>query len=247
MWLPWLLLLRGRYDSAQTAPFHPFIHNFGNVGALGMLHAAFAPLATERIDALAYGGRNLRRELAQDLARVHGSRASVLDVGCGVGILAGELAAAGFERVRAVDTSDEMLAVARCRNRGVTGVSFERANGVDVDAEVDVAVALMLTHEMPRVAHEELISNLARCTAAASGETWIVDIDPAYEPSLAMLSGEPYLPEYLRDIDETVRRCAERESLRLSGRAMYEGHVRVWVLAHATPARSPADQTARAA
>ena len=51
------------YDCARTAPFHPRIHNMGNVGPGGVVHAACAAMATRWIDVVAYEGRNVRREL----------------------------------------------------------------------------------------------------------------------------------------------------------------------------------------
>ena len=39
------------------------IHNLGNTGPLGNLHAATAPLMTKFIDKTAYGGRNVRKEV----------------------------------------------------------------------------------------------------------------------------------------------------------------------------------------
>ena len=46
------------YD--ETYWLNPYIHTLGNVGALGALHAALAPLSTHLIDNLAYGGIDIR-------------------------------------------------------------------------------------------------------------------------------------------------------------------------------------------
>ena len=56
-----------KYD-IHTAPFHPRIHNFGNTGFFGAVHAASAPLATKIIDLLAYDGRNMRRSSPSSLS-----------------------------------------------------------------------------------------------------------------------------------------------------------------------------------
>lgn len=40
--------------------FNPTIHNFGNIGFLGTIHAVLAPVSTKVIDILAYDGENIR-------------------------------------------------------------------------------------------------------------------------------------------------------------------------------------------
>ena len=75
----WMLALL-----AAAPPYwrDPRIHNLGNVGAGGGLHAARAPLATRVIDRVAYDGRDVRQEALD--ARVPRT-ATVVDLCCGVG------------------------------------------------------------------------------------------------------------------------------------------------------------------
>jgi hypothetical protein len=40
--------------------YNPSIHTFGNIGVLGALHAALAPITTKIIDVLAYDGQDVR-------------------------------------------------------------------------------------------------------------------------------------------------------------------------------------------
>lgn len=40
--------------------YNPSIHTFGNIGVLGALHAALAPIATKIIDVAAYDGQDVR-------------------------------------------------------------------------------------------------------------------------------------------------------------------------------------------
>jgi hypothetical protein len=40
--------------------YNPTIHTFGNVGVLGALHAALAPISTKIIDVVAYDGQDIR-------------------------------------------------------------------------------------------------------------------------------------------------------------------------------------------
>lgn len=219
------------YNCSRTAPLHPAVHNFGNTGILGALHARFAWLATKRIDEVAYEGRNMRRELVATLNETHfGAR--VLEVGCGAGTLTYELVRArAFQSIVAVDVSNEMIDVAK--EKVPQGVQFRIENGVDIeDTDVDVAIACMVAHEMPLVAHRELAGVMLAATRNASGEVWFVDIDPSYIPSVMMLSGEPYVERYLSRFNDTLFEYAFEHGVRCETFPVIDQHVRAWVLKH---------------
>lgn len=225
----------GRYDCARTAPFHPSIHNLGNVGPLGSMHARGARVVTSLIDKVAYGGRDMRSEVAEVMKRSHPESLSVLEVGCGVGTLTKHLASR-FESVIAVDTSKQMLHVAK--QQSVEGVELLEMNGVDVAEHVraSVSISCMMFHELPKCAHKEVLRSMI--AASDLEEAWIVDIDTTYTPSFTMLSGEPYLPDYLENIDSTIESVCGELSLELETFPVVEGHVRAWILR--PPVRSEA-------
>lgn len=216
----------GVYTCARTAPFHPYIHVLGNVGRMGQVHATFAETATRVIDCVAYKGTDMRKDLAQQV-RDRSPRANkVVEVGCGVGTLTRHLGGQ-FPSVVAVDTSAEMIAVAR--DRDPTSV-YKVQNAIDVDATADVAMACMLFHELPRNAQLDVLHSMHDCVREANGAVWVVDIDPQYVPSRAMLAGEPYMPSYLESISETMYSFAEQGALCVDTFAVIPGHVRAWVL-----------------
>jgi 2-polyprenyl-3-methyl-5-hydroxy-6-metoxy-1,4-benzoquinol methylase len=218
------------HNCIRTAPYHPAIHNFGNHGLLGRIHATCAQFATELIDRKAYDGRVMRRELAELLSsrRSEAHDVRLVEVGCGVGTLTEHLVRVPGFSVHAVDTSREMLRVARTR---VSNATFELLNGADVGSlQVDVSVASMVMHELPKNAHEELLRSMAECVRGSSGEVWIVDIDPGYQPSWMMLSGEPYVTAYLEEFDDTVHRVSDALGWACTSFPLIEGRVRGWVL-----------------
>lgn len=45
--------------------FNPTIHNFGNIGFLGTIHAVLAPVSTKVIDILAYDGESIRDRVSK--------------------------------------------------------------------------------------------------------------------------------------------------------------------------------------
>lgn len=212
---------------SRTAPFHPAIHNMGNVGRMGALHADGAWFFTRLIDALAYEGRNMRAEFSKGLAEIRPKDSSILEVGCGVGTLTAELEKCEFSNVNAVDTSQEMINKAREYTK--TSV-YSNMNGVDAHLnfeDIDVAIVCMVMHEMPTCAHSELIQSLLKATRR-DGEIWLIDIDPMYSPSVSMLAGEPYLPSYLANVEETIHKEAEMHYVNTL--QVIPKRVRAWVI-----------------
>ena len=61
-------------------PFDPRIHNLGNIGLRGKIHAKIAPYFTKAIDLIAYGGVDVRK---QELEKY--TNKTILDFGCGTG------------------------------------------------------------------------------------------------------------------------------------------------------------------
>ena len=69
---------------------------------------------------------------------------------------------------------------------------------------------MFATHEMPRNARMKVLANAKRI---AKKKVIFVDIDPNYTPSETMLSGEPYVLEYKRNIDIDFFSAYKREVL----------------------------------
>lgn len=237
----------GVYNCARSAPYHPSIHQLGNTGIMGQVHAQGAWCVTRIIDRVAYRGRNMRQEVAHDVVqtltrKLHDRPVRILEIGCGVGTFTHELdieCAKAFDdyNITAIDTSAEMLMYAM--DHISEHVKLTQLNGVDAgvstETTYDVAISVMMLHEMPRVAHEEMIHALFRAThdGIDGGEIWLVDIDPMYTPSGSMLSGEPYVPEYLQTIDETVNTMCTKRHKTVNTFSVVEGHVRAWVIRRA--------------
>ena len=220
------------HSSIHTAPFHPNIHVLGNTGIGGIVHARTARSATHLIDKCAYGGRNMRREAAARLASVYdGKQSSILEIGCGVGTLTQELVRAGFCDITAVDTSLEMLSVAK---QTVPGVKYEQINGADVSKSVDVAIACMVCHELPKNANQQLVDAMCERVRERNGNVWIFDIHTLFTPSHTMLSGEPYLPDYLETFDDVMRRKGSSDMFVYNTFPIIPKHVQAWVLTHRT-------------
>lgn len=227
----------GVYNCARSAPFHPSIHSLGNVGVGGWVHAKMALQATAVIDCAAYKGTPVRRSIAHRLASSHAGT-SILEIGCGVGTLTSELIETGaFRSVTAMDTSEQMLSVARRRAPGAT---YLAQNGVDAAGyNVDVVVSAFVMHEVPEQGHNELLTAFLDATRKRRGDVWIFDISLDYQPSAPMRLGEPFVDEYLSNFETTVRRVADDSDVVLESFSVMDGHVHAWVLRHRIRSTSP--------
>ena len=184
-------------NAAQTSYWNdPRIHNFGNCGWRGLLHALVVPIATHAIDRFAYGGIDVRKQIHETLIP---DNYDVVDLGCGVGF-----SPARNGRVTGVDSSEQMLTVARMRR---PDVSFERGNSETWGASgcCDMATIMYNMHEMPSKARLRVLLNAQRI---ARRSVMVVDIWPGFKPTAMMLSGEPYVLDYLENIDAEVKASA---------------------------------------
>lgn len=182
--------------------YDPRIHTFSNIGIGGRIHALMAPFFTYLIDKLSYSGLDVRKKIHETIE----PEASVLDLCCGVGFSAAPGATC-------VDTSNEMLDVARWRRPDCT-IDFGNAETYGEDDSFDVVTMMFATHEMPMAGRRRVLRNALR---VARKEVIIVDIDPDFEETLkakpmagkSFLSGEPYVLEYLENMDGDVRASAQ--------------------------------------
>jgi SAM-dependent methyltransferase len=183
------LLTKARASGERPYYFDRRMHTLGNTGVGGVVHAALAPAATRCIDLLAYGGRDVRAEVARAHVRPGDT---VVDLCCGTGT-------STLPGAVGVDTSGAMLRVARCRRRDATFV-MANAESVVAPAAFDVATIFFALHEMPRHARLAVLTNARRLARRVV----VCDIASTYTASGAMLRGEPYLLDYLRHIDDDV-------------------------------------------
>lgn len=203
-----------RVSLASQPPywFDPRIHNLGNAGPGGALHALVAPLATRALDA--HFRQDVRARVRSRLP--DGWR--VIDLGCGTGQSTprGELG---------VDTSLQMLAVAQLLHPETT-FAQGNAESFGEDMSCDVALLSFVLHEAPFDARERMLRNSLRI---ARKLVLVLDIAPTFVPPRAMLRGEPYLLDFQSHIESQIAMlppaCAAPRSFEL-----VESSVRLWAI-----------------
>ena len=186
-----MLLVFTLIKLALIIPYYydPRIHNLGNIGVKGKIHAEAALISTKIIDVVCYNGLNIRDEIMKDY-----TNNSVLDLCCGVGI-------STMNNSIGIDTSIEMLEVAKKINTNKE-FHFGNAEIYNPEEKTDIVTCMFAFHEMPLTAHCKIIENAINI---AKKEIIIVDISSYYKPKQIMLTGEPYLLNYLKNIDYTLR------------------------------------------
>ena len=212
------------------------IHNFGNIGLGGQLHALLAPHATNMIDNKCYNSINIRQLILskynQEFYKKYERLPKLIDLCCGTGT-------STASNQLGIDTSEEMLSQAiNIKNNNInnnikqslktqthTHTQFLKGNAENYGQpqEFDTATLMFAFHEMPNYAHHKIIKNAKKITTHA---IIIVDIDPSYSPSKIMLSGEPYLLNY----KDTIQNILTHHQF--SYLEYIPNHVGLWYFSH---------------
>ena len=207
--------------------FDDRIHNMGNIGFTGWLHAQVSPFASKIIDNIRYNGNDIRQEVIKnyenEFIKEINKKPKILDMCCGIGT-------STLINQTGIDSSRQMIDKAKSirnsknlhmRNGRKIHTKYKIGNAeiYGKNKEFDCVSIMFAMHEMPNYAHVNIIKN---CKRISKYNIIIVDISPNYKPSDIMLAGEPYLIEYLKTFDNFMKN-EEFEYVEL-----IDNHVRVW-------------------
>lgn len=211
-------------SSDSDYPYDPRIHNFGNIGFGGKFHAMMARPITKVIDNAAYDGVNVRQKIVNNMTD---SPSIISDWCCGVGMSTDALA---YRYPNAtftgVDTSPEMLEVAKKLSPSKAIFLMDNAESVVLPEPADLITIMFGFHEIPQEGRRKILEN-ARKNLADAGHLLVVDIDMTYTPSPLMLSGEPYIMDYLANVQQDI----VDEFPDNIEKVIVPGHVRLWYCA----------------
>lgn len=185
--------------------YNPVIHNMGNIGISGNIHAATSPIFTRFIDFKAYKGIDVRKEIYKNLD------GKILDLCCGTGF-------STKPGSTAIDTSKQMLRFANIYNPGSDYI-FGNAETFGEYKTYDTVTCMFAFHEIPTDGQEKIIRNAMRL---ARKNIIIADITTEYNPNKVMLSGEPYIENYLKNIDFTMDKYNFKKTIK------YNKRVNIW-------------------
>lgn len=182
------------------------IHNSGNIGLGGKLHAFTAPYTSKLIDKISYNNENVRLHSLFNCRNyiTDSYEKCVLDFGCGVGISTtaiNNLYPKSF--IRGLDCSVSMLN--NCPK--YTNMKFEKEyvhKTTYPDNSVDFINCMFLFHEVPDFGRKEIFDEINRILVPG-GYLNILDIRLSYEPNKFMLAGEPFLLDYLKNFNDELK------------------------------------------
>ena len=205
----------------------PRIHNMGNIGFGGWVHAQLAPYATKYIDNIRYGGTDIRGMLIKNYQNYYkneyNSHPKMIDMCCGIGI-------STMINQTGIDTSIQMINKAKSlrnnknihmrKNRKIhTKFKLGNAENYGKYNEYHCSTIMFALHEMPLDAQQKVINN---CLRISSNNVLIMDISPTYQPSDIMISGEPYLYKYLNNINSLMK------FYKFNSIEVIPNHVKLW-------------------
>jgi len=179
----------------------PRLHMFGNYNSF---HANVAPIFTEMLDRFVYN-TNLRKHVCEEILSkfLPANNSSILDVGCGSGVSSFSLSTSfNKSNIYAIDTSFEMLKVASSqRSNKNLNYEFGNVHYYSLD-NIDMATLMFVLHEVPRDARLSMLKRLSKSVDTVA----VLDISQDYSPSRGMLYGEPYLFDYLENINNDMEK-----------------------------------------
>lgn len=205
----------------------PRIHNMGNIGFGGWIHAQLAPYATKMIDIIRYNNNDIRKLLIENYISFYknefGKNPKMLDLCCGIGL-------STAKNQTGIDTSPQMIEKAKkiinSKNYQLhigknlfTKFKIGNAENFGNNKDYDCTTIMFAMHEMPSDAHVRVIEN---CFRISRNNIIFMDISPTYKPSDIMISGEPYLNNYLSKFDKLM------EEYNFNNIEIVEDHVRLW-------------------
>lgn len=188
-------------------PYNPNIHNLGNIGWKGKFHAKLANVFIEQADKNLY-----KYSIRERIINTQDYRKSILDIGCGVGY-----STQYNPKSLGIDTSPEMIAQAKS-NFPKKNFKIGHAEFFKSQYKFDIVTSMFLLHEVPQEHRINIIKNAMK---NCKEKIIIVDIASNYKASPFMLAGEPYLKDYLKNIDNDLSLFTKY--------IIKENHVHMWV------------------
>ena len=133
-------------------PYDPRIHNFGNIGLGGKIHAALARPITRLIDIAAYNGEDIRYTILQKLKKENSINPSFISDWCCGAAMSTDALYQTFKNssIISVDTSNEMIAVAKKSSDSLAEFIIDDAESVTLKNKADLITIMFGFHEIPQ-------------------------------------------------------------------------------------------------
>lgn len=124
--------------------------------------------------------------------------------------------------------TESMITKENMNNTG--NMIFARGNAertIFPDKSFNLVTIMYAFHEVPSLGRYRILREVRRILQNG-GTLALIDISPEYQPSPTMLSGEPYVLEYQRNIEKQMKNVRGFTNLRQE--VIIPGHVNMWLL-----------------
>ena len=236
--------------------YDPRIHNFGNIGLGGQLHALLAPHATTLIDNKCYNSVNIRHKILsnynQKFYNNYERLPKLIDLCCGTGT------STAINQL-GIDTSEAMLSEAKLSEAKLSEAKLSEAklSKAKLSEAINIKKNIKQSKKTQTRTHTKFLKGNAEnygqpqefdtatlmfafhempnyahhkiiknAKRITKHAIIIVDIDPSYRPSKIMLSGEPYLLNYKATIQNILTQH------QFSYLEYIPNHVGLWYFSH---------------
>lgn len=184
----------------------PKIHYLGNEGPGGRIHSMIAPIFNSFLEEKVYCGKNVRYDALLEVknTKKKGDYKNICDFCCGVGISTLACRRAFPESiVLGIDTSKEMLDYASLSTKNMCDYLISNAESYIGCHKFDLITIMFSLHEIPKYARIKILKNIKR-NLNKNGRVLILDVSPNYKITKMMEGGEPYVREYVKEINSDI-------------------------------------------
>ena len=212
----------------NDAAVHPHVHTMGNTGALGMMHAWLLPLIWLWIRHSTFDGLDVREVALKNVADLehYPKHSLAVDLGTSTGGMARTLRCNGFSTV-GVDTSATMLGLARIYS---PNIPFYKGNVCTCELpRASIYTLSFLMHEMPMEAQYMALRNALR-RRNQNGCVCVIDIHPDVVVKHTYTGYEPFLQDYLKNIENVIRSSARMHRCKVASYDVVKGYVKQWII-----------------
>lgn len=207
------------------------------------------PIFAQTLTYYSFASLIIEFQVANELSRtVAKGKARVADLCCGVGFSTRALTKAfpDAESIIGIDTSPEMVAMANFISgifkffmtffksttsaMRISPLAFSPANAEDTKLpghSFDLVTIMFAFHEVPKAGRTKILRE-ARRLLHPGGTLAVVDIATDFKPSVSMLSGEPYVTEYQKNIHRQLSQV--KGFMHREFTTLIPGHVGMWTL-----------------
>jgi len=129
--------------------------------------------------------------------------------------------------MKVTDTMENIISKDNLKSESMIFARGNAERTIFPDKSFNLVTIMYGFHEIPFIGRYRILREVRR-VLKNGGTLALIDISPEYQPSATMLSGEPYVLEYQRNIETQMKNARGFTNLRYE--VLIPGHVNMWLL-----------------